>query len=119
MNRVLSIVLMGMLASLSLASLACSQSSSDTYSGTWEEINDRRQFTISRDKSDMPALDGTFWGVSGCVGVSRATLNGNGDLLIAERDSLGTPRRALMVYEESTGHLKGRLRGGDGEWKKR
>jgi hypothetical protein len=119
MNRVLPIVLLVMVASFSLASLACSQSSSDTYSGTWEEIKDRRQFTISRDRSDQLALNGTLYGVSGCASGSRATLNGHGDLLIIEHDNLGNPRTALMVYEESTGYLKGPVCGGYGEWKKR
>jgi hypothetical protein len=118
MNRVLTIVLLGVVASFSLASLACSHSPGDTYSGTWKEINDRRQFTISSKKSDMGGVDRPLYDVSGCAGSSFANLNSQGDLLIAERDSHGTPRYVLMVYEKSTGHLKGRLCGGDGEWKK-
>lgn len=118
MNRVLPTVLLGVLASSSLASLACSMSQGDTYSGTWAEINGHRRFTILKNKDNLPALDGSLYSVSGCVGASRATLNGNGDLLINERDNLGIPRRALLVYDASTGHLKGQLCGGDGEWTK-
>lgn len=117
MNRVLSIVLLGMVALASLASLACSHSN-ETYSGTWKEINGGRQFTVSEKKSQMGGVDRPLYDVSGCAGSSFANLNSNGDLLIAERDSGGTPRYVLMVYDKSTDHLKGGLCGGTAEWEK-
>lgn len=117
MNRVLSIVLLGMVALASLASPACSHSN-DTYSGTWKEINGGRQFEISEKKSQMGGVDRPLYDVRGCTGSSFANLNSHGDLLISERGTPFMPQYALMVYDKSTDHLKGEVCGGTGEWEK-